>query len=112
MKTDTMKAPPMKTRSRKRHAMKAPAKPGVARTIRQCRDVIELLTEYIDGTLRAGDTRRLETHLGDCGPCAVFLDSLRKTRDAAGALRARKVPEACARALRALLKKRLERPRA
>jgi anti-sigma factor (TIGR02949 family) len=78
------------------------------RTIRQCRDVVELLTEYVEGGLAAEDARRLETHLADCSACVEYLDTLKKTRDAVGTLRSRDVPEECRRELRSFLKKALK----
>jgi anti-sigma factor RsiW len=76
-------------------------------TIRHCREAIGLLTEYMEGDLTPGRVRQLEAHLAGCSACAGFLDSLRKTRDAARTLGAREVPEECRRALRTLLKDRL-----
>jgi anti-sigma factor RsiW len=77
------------------------------RAIRHCRDAIGLLTEYMEGGLPPDQIRRLETHLAGCSACAGFLDSLKKTRDAARSLGAREVPEECRRALSSLLKDRL-----
>jgi len=79
-------------------------KPPTLKTIRHCRDAIGLLTEYMEGGLTPDRIRQLEAHLAGCSACAGFLDSLRKTRDAARSLGAREVPEECRRALRSLLK--------
>jgi anti-sigma factor RsiW len=77
------------------------------KAIRHCRDAIGLLTEYMEGGLTPERIRQLEAHLAGCSACAGFLDSLKKTRDAARSLGAREVPEECRRALSSLLKDRL-----
>ena len=86
-------------------------KPAIRTTIRHCRDAIGLLTEFMEGDLTPGRIREPEAHLAACPACAGFLDSLRKTRDAARSLGAREVPEECRRALRSLVKDRLGRKR-
>jgi anti-sigma factor RsiW len=88
--------------------MKRPARTRTVRPIRQCRDVIGLLTEFLEGALSAGDVRRMETHLAGCPACLEFLETLKSTRAAVGTLGARDVPEECRRALRAFLKKKLK----
>jgi anti-sigma factor RsiW len=41
-----------------------------------CRDVIALLSDYIEGELSPGDAAALERHMVDCPPCERFLRSL------------------------------------
>lgn len=89
--------------------MTPPRKDGAPKTIRNCRDVIDLLTEYVEGGLAPGDARRLEAHLAGCGPCIEFLETLKKTRAAVGTLRAQAMPEQCRRELRAFLKKEMKK---
>ena len=71
--------------------------------IRDCKDVVSLLTEYLEGSLAAGDVATLEKHLALCSACGEYLESIRKTRDAMRRLASRDVPEECRRELRALL---------
>lgn len=73
--------------------------------MKECREVVDLLTEFLEGGLTAEEVRRLEAHLANCDACAGFLQSLRTVRAGAGALRADAVPEECARALRGILAK-------
>ena len=80
-----------------------------ARRIRTCRDVIGLLTEYMEDGLSAAESHRLEAHLALCPPCAEFLASLKTTRAATRSLTIRDVPEDCRAALRAFLKKTLKK---
>lgn len=41
--------------------------------MRRCRDVVELLAEYLDGELDPSASVALERHLADCPPCTAFL---------------------------------------
>jgi anti-sigma factor (TIGR02949 family) len=88
--------------------MKPPTRYRPARSIRRCRDVIELLSEYMEGGLPPADVRRIEAHFAGCPPCVEFLETLRKTRTAVRSLAARDVPEECRRSLRVFLKKNLK----
>lgn len=49
-----------------------------------CQQAVELVTEYLDGTLRRRDRRRLEAHLKACGNCAAYLDQIRATIELTG----------------------------
>jgi anti-sigma factor RsiW len=49
-----------------------------------CVDVVELVTDYLEGALPEADARRLERHLGTCPGCAEYLEQLRTI---AGSLR-------------------------
>ena len=42
-----------------------------------CREVVEIVTEYLEGTLDADVRRRLEIHLAACDPCAEYLEQVR-----------------------------------
>ncbi len=53
-----------------------------------CRDVVEVLTEYLEGALDPADAARLEVHLAECDGCASVLAQLRTTVALAGRLRA------------------------
>ena len=46
---------------------------------RQCREIFQRLSEYMDGELNPDLCDRLEGHLDDCPPCVAFLESLRRT---------------------------------
>lgn len=52
-----------------------------------CREVVELLTEYLSGALSPADRERLEAHLGDCEPCTVHLEQLKLGIELLGDLR-------------------------
>ena len=52
-----------------------------------CRELVEVITEYLEGTLADPERARFEEHLGDCRSCATYLDQMRATIAALGELR-------------------------
>jgi predicted anti-sigma-YlaC factor YlaD len=50
-----------------------------------CQQAVELITDYIEGALPAGDRRRLEAHLAECPPCREYLAQISKTIELTGA---------------------------
>lgn len=46
-----------------------------------CQEFVEHATGYLEGTLSRREHKRLEEHLGVCGPCQVYLEQLRQTLD-------------------------------
>jgi anti-sigma factor RsiW len=59
---------------------------GSAREI-GCPECVELLADYIDGSLPPDQTELLEWHLDGCPPCVAFVNTYRGTVDAARRLR-------------------------
>jgi anti-sigma factor RsiW len=59
----------------------------------QCREVVEVLTDYLDGALPPADRVALEQHLLFCQPCAVFLEQLRASIALTGRIEEEDVPE-------------------
>jgi anti-sigma factor RsiW len=60
-----------------------------------CDEVVELVTDYLEGALPAGDRTRFELHLVTCRGCERYLDQMRGTITAVGRLRGDEVaPEA------------------
>ena len=49
-----------------------------------CRELVELVTGYLEGTLPADDMERFERHLADCDPCVGYVEQIRLTIAAAG----------------------------
>jgi anti-sigma factor RsiW len=52
-----------------------------------CQQVVELVTEYLEDVLSRADRRRFERHLKDCPNCTNYLEQMRITIAATGALR-------------------------
>lgn len=44
-----------------------------------CRDIVELVTEYIEGGLDSTTRLRFEEHLSACPPCREYLAQMRGT---------------------------------
>ncbi|HEV3407876.1 MAG TPA: zf-HC2 domain-containing protein [Gaiellaceae bacterium] len=57
-----------------------------------CAEVVELVTAYLDGALSPRDTERFEEHLAPCDGCSAYLEQMRATIAATGALRAGDLP--------------------
>jgi anti-sigma factor RsiW len=51
-----------------------------------CQQVVELVTDYLEGALPAADSRRLEKHLAGCPHCTEYLAQMRETIKLAGRL--------------------------
>lgn len=49
-----------------------------------CQELVELVTDYLEGALDPADLRRFEEHLADCGKCTEYLAQLRATIRAVG----------------------------
>jgi anti-sigma factor RsiW len=49
-----------------------------------CRDAVELVNDYLDGTLPRRARRRLEKHLAACDACTAYLEQMRATIAASG----------------------------
>ncbi len=74
-----------------------------------CRDLIDLLTEYMEGGLPPDRARAFEAELADCGACREMFDTLGKTRAAVESLRCDAIPADCHRRLRSFLDRGLHR---
>jgi anti-sigma factor RsiW len=51
-----------------------------------CRELVELVTEYLDGTLSRRDRARFEAHLGACMNCTHYVEQFRETVRLTGTL--------------------------
>jgi anti-sigma factor RsiW len=49
-----------------------------------CQEVVEMVTDYLEGALPAADRRRLEAHLAGCPHCTEYLAQMRETIRLAG----------------------------
>jgi anti-sigma factor RsiW len=52
-----------------------------------CREVVELVTEYLEGGLPPDDRTHFEEHLALCEGCHVYLEQMRDTIRVTGSLR-------------------------
>ena len=44
-----------------------------------CRELVELVTEYLDGAMSEPERIRLEAHLEVCRGCRAYLDQMQQT---------------------------------
>jgi anti-sigma factor RsiW len=44
-----------------------------------CRELVELLTEYLDGVLPPDEVAAVDAHLDGCDACRAYLDQMRAT---------------------------------
>jgi anti-sigma factor RsiW len=44
-----------------------------------CQEIVEVITDYLEGTLPEPDRTRFEAHLATCDPCATYLEQMRQT---------------------------------
>lgn len=58
-----------------------------------CRELVELVTHYLEGALSPAAHARFERHLRSCAACPRYVDQLRATVRALGRLREDDLPE-------------------
>jgi hypothetical protein len=58
-----------------------------------CREVTELVTEYVEGTLGSHETALFEQHLNFCDGCDVYVEQMRTTIATVGRVAEADVPE-------------------
>jgi len=51
-----------------------------------CRELVEVITDYLEGTLPADDRARFEAHLEECPYCVNYLEQMREMIDTLGEL--------------------------
>ena len=68
-------------------------------TALDCDDLVELVTEYLDGALDAETERRFVDHLAGCDPCSRYLDQIRQITQTLGSLSPEALPDAARQAL-------------
>ena len=44
-----------------------------------CQEVVEMVTDYLEGAMPTADRRRLEHHLAGCRHCTEYLAQMRET---------------------------------
>lgn len=51
-----------------------------------CKELVEVVSAYLEGRLPAGDRARFELHLDECPYCVTYLEQMRATIEALGEL--------------------------
>jgi predicted anti-sigma-YlaC factor YlaD len=57
-----------------------------------CIEVVEVVTDYLEGTMPARKRRLLEDHLTGCDGCTAYLEQMRETISVTGRLEPEDVP--------------------
>jgi anti-sigma factor RsiW len=52
-----------------------------------CRELVGVITDYLEGTLPSEHRDRFELHLAECPYCVNYLDQMRATIEALGELK-------------------------
>ena len=68
-----------------------------------CRELIDVLQEYLDRELAGDVVAELERHLEDCAPCRAYLATYRKAREVGAAAGRVAMPEEMKTRLRRFL---------
>lgn len=71
----------------------------------KCLEMVDLLSDYIDGNLDAGMRSLIEQHGGQCPPCQSFIRTLKKTVEVVRKQPRSPLPERLRSALAAALRK-------
>ena len=51
-----------------------------------CQQVVEMISDYLEGALSAQERHRLDHHLAGCPPCSTYLTQTRETVGLSGRL--------------------------
>lgn len=57
-----------------------------------CQEVVELVTDYLEGTLPAPARQRFDDHLATCPYCTLYLEQMRQTIRTMGHLPGEAIP--------------------
>ncbi len=57
-----------------------------------CQEVVEIVTDYLEGRLPPDERTELEIHLCMCDPCVAYLDQMRALIRTAGRVKEEDVP--------------------
>jgi len=69
-----------------------------------CREFVEVLTDYLEGALDAGERAEIERHIVICRGCSNYLEQMRSTIDLLGQIAAQQPGEAPAGAALAIFR--------
>jgi anti-sigma factor RsiW len=64
-----------------------------------CQELVELVTDYLEGALPPELHDRFEQHIGHCAGCRTFLEQMRATVRATGTLTPESLPPEAERTL-------------
>lgn len=59
-----------------------------------CKEVVEIVTDYLEGALSPEDRVRFDEHLATCNGCTYYVEQMRETIRLSGMLSEEQVPVA------------------
>jgi len=65
---------------------------GPGKAAPSCREIVDLLMDYLEATLPPEEARALERHLADCPPCVAFVNTYKGTVQVARRLTPEEIP--------------------
>ncbi len=75
----------------------------------RCREVVDLILAYLEGSLDPGERRAFEAHIADCANCWRFLQTYRETVALGQQLREETIPPDVRERLETFVRSRLPR---
>ena len=69
-----------------------------------CRELVRLITDYLEGTLSVRDRRRFDRHLRGCDGCTTYVEQMRQTIRLAGTLTEQDISPAARKELLAVFR--------
>jgi len=51
-----------------------------------CKELVEIVTDYLEGTLSERERARFDAHMLTCGPCREYVEEMRSTLRLTGRL--------------------------
>ncbi len=57
-----------------------------------CHEVVDVISDYLDGAMGPDDRRRVEAHLELCDGCRAYLEQMRETIRLTGMLTEEQIP--------------------
>ena len=57
-----------------------------------CKEVVEIVSDYLEGALSAEDRARFDAHLAACDGCTTYVEQMRETIRLTGMLTEEQVP--------------------
>ncbi|HSU97116.1 MAG TPA: zf-HC2 domain-containing protein [Gemmatimonadaceae bacterium] len=57
-----------------------------------CKELVELVTDYLEDSLSTIERRRFDEHLSTCPFCQIYLDQIRQTSHILGHLKEEEMP--------------------
>ena len=80
------------------------------RKMMKCREVVDLLSDYIEGNLSDTEIAAIRKHLEGCANCKTFFDSLKTTVRLTKRIEPEEVPSDVVDRLQSFLKQRIRKP--